>query len=70
MKSHFCERAGKICYGETELPLLIEISSMINNSKYIKEVMNPIMEIVAMYLEAERSLLSILNRENSNIFIE
>lgn len=70
MQAHFCARTGKTCYGETELPLLFEISRMINNSKYIKEVLNPIMEIVAKYLGAERSLLSILNRENSNIFIE
>ena len=70
IKAIFCERTGKVCYGETELPLLFEISRMINNSKFIKEAMNPIMELVAKYLEAERTLLSILNRENSNIFIE
>ncbi len=70
MKTYFCERAGKTCYGETELPLLFEISRMMNNSKFIKEALNPVMELVATYLEAERSLLSILNREVSNIFIE
>lgn len=37
---------------------------------FIKEVLNPIMELVARFLGAERSLLSILNRENSNIFVE
>jgi Nif-specific regulatory protein len=70
MNTFYCERAGKTCYGETELPLLFEISRKINNSKFIKEALNPIMELVATYLEAERSLLSILNREISNIFIE
>ncbi len=70
MKGYFCERTGKICYGETELPLLFEISQRINRSTYLKEAMNDIMEIVALYLSAERSLLSILNREVSNIFIE
>ncbi len=70
MNIHFCEKAGKTCYGETELPLLFEISRMINNSSYIKEAMNPIMELVSKYMQAERTLLSILNRENSNIFIE
>ncbi len=70
MKNIFCERTGKPCFGETELPLLFEISRMINNSKFIKEAMNPIMELVAQFLGAERSMLSILNRENSNIFIE
>lgn len=70
MKSVYCERSGKTCYGETELPLLFEISRMMNNTKFIKEALNPIMELIATYLNAERTLLSILNREVSNIFIE
>jgi Nif-specific regulatory protein len=43
---------------------------MINKSKFIKEALNPILELVALYLDAERSLLSVLNRETSSIFIE
>lgn len=70
MKTFFCERTGKTCYGETELPLLFEINRMINNSRFIKEALNPIMALVATYLDAERSILSILNREVCNIFIE
>jgi Nif-specific regulatory protein len=70
MSSHFCERTGKICFGESELPLLFEISRMINNTIFIKEVLNPIMELVAKYLGAERTLLSILNRESSRIYLE
>lgn len=70
MNTFFCERSGKTCYGETELPLLFEINRMINNSRYIKEALNPIMALVATYLGAERTILSILNRELSNIFIE
>jgi Nif-specific regulatory protein len=69
MSSHYCERSGKACYGETELPLLFEISRMINNSKYIKEALNPIMGLVASYLDAERTMLTILNREVSNIYM-
>lgn len=70
MNEYFCNRTGKQCYGDTELPLLFEISQLINNSRYIKDAMNPIMEIIAIYLSAERTFLSILNREVSNIFIE
>jgi Nif-specific regulatory protein len=70
MKRIYCERAAKTCYGDTELPLLFEISRIINNSMHIKEALNPILKLVANYLDAERSLLSILNREVSNIFIE
>ena len=70
MRVTYCSKTGKSCYGETELPLLFEISTMINNSRHIKDVLGPIMELVAQFLEAERSLLSILNREKSKIYIE
>jgi Nif-specific regulatory protein len=70
MNIYFCERTGKSCYGDSELPLLFEISQLINRSKFIKDAMNPIMEMIAIYLGAERTLLSILNREISNIIIE
>ena len=69
-KSHYCHKAGRFCKGDTELPLLFEISTMINNSRFIKEIMDPIIELVARYLDAERSMLSILNREVSKILIE
>lgn len=70
MKRIYCERAGKTCYGDSELPLLFEISNIINNSLYIKEALNPIMKLIANYMFAERTLLSILNRELSSIYIE
>ena len=70
MKTNYCNRTGRECYGLTELPLLFEISRMINNSKFIKEALDPIMELIASYLGAERTMLSILNRENSNILLE
>ena len=69
-KSHYCHKAGRFCKGDTELPLLFEISTMINNSRSIKDTLDPIMELVAKYLDAERSILSILNREVSKILIE
>ncbi|MFI1772781.1 sigma-54 interaction domain-containing protein [Thalassobellus citreus] len=69
-KSHYCHKAGRFCKGDTELPLLFEISTMINNTRFIKDIMAPVMELVARYLDAERSILSILNREVSKILIE
>ena len=69
-KSHYCHKAGRFCKGDTELPLLFEISTMINNSRFIKDTLDPILELVAKYLDAERSMLSILNREVSKILIE
>ncbi len=70
MKRIYCERAGKSCYGESELPLLFEVSNILNNSLYIKEALNPILKLIANYLSGERALLSILNRELSSIYIE
>ena len=69
-KSHYCHKAGRFCKGDTELPLLFEISTMINNSRFIKDTLDPIIELVVRYLDAERSMLSILNREVSKILIE
>ncbi|WP_372744354.1 sigma-54 interaction domain-containing protein [Lutibacter sp.] len=69
-KSHYCHKADRFCKGDTELPLLFEISTMINNSRFIKDIMDPIMELIVKYLDAERSILSILNREVSKILIE
>lgn len=69
-KSHYCHKAERFCKGDTELPLLFEVSSMINNSRFIKDIMAPIMELVGKYLDAECSILSILNREVSKILIE
>ncbi|WP_372752738.1 sigma-54 interaction domain-containing protein [Mariniflexile sp.] len=69
-KSHYCHKAGRFCKGDTELPLLFEISTMINNSRFIKDSMGTIMELIGKYLDAERCMLTILNREVSKILIE
>jgi Nif-specific regulatory protein len=65
-----CQRTGRECYADAELPLLLEISSMLNNTKNIKSDLDNILELVAKYMIAERVFITILNRENSNIFIE
>lgn len=65
-----CSNTGRECYGNTELPLLLEISRMLNNTQNIKKDLDEILSLVAQYLNAERVLITILNRENSNIFIE
>lgn len=67
---NFCERTGMICFGDIDLPLLFDISQMINNNKNIREVLKPAMEALTNYINAERSLLTILNKEKSEIFIE
>lgn len=66
----FCQKAGRMCYGKTDLPLLLEISQMINNSGNIKEVLQPVLETISNHVGAEKTTLSILNREKSKIIVE
>jgi Nif-specific regulatory protein len=70
MLPDFCSKTGRECYGKTDLPLLLEISRMINNSSNIKEVLRPAIQTMSEYIAAEKSSLSILNRQKSKIFIE
>lgn len=69
MKS-YCFRKGRNCYGESELPLLFSISSLLNRSKDIKDVMYPIVEQISKFINAKRTMITILNRDLSKIFIE
>jgi Nif-specific regulatory protein len=66
----FCQKTGRECYGKTDLPLLLEISKMINNSSNIKEVLHPVLGKIAQYVKAEKTTLNILNRQKSKIIIE
>jgi Nif-specific regulatory protein len=70
MPIHFCEKTGRECFGTTDLPLLFEISRKLHAVRNIKEDLDAILQTIAQYLSAERVIITILNRENSNIFIE
>jgi Nif-specific regulatory protein len=65
-----CKKAGNECYGFKELVLLFDISQRLIQSKELKNDLSVILEMVVKYLGAERSLLTILNRETENIMIE
>ncbi len=65
-----CKKAGNECYGFKELVLLFDISQRLIQSKELKDDLSAILEMVVKYLGAERSLLTILNRETENIIIE
>nr|MBD3623596.1 sigma 54-interacting transcriptional regulator [Sunxiuqinia sp.] len=65
-----CKKAGSECYGLKELVLLSEISQRLIQSKELKNDLTSILEILVRHLGAERSLLTIFNRKNSNIYIE
>lgn len=66
----YCERTGRECYGKTDLPLLFDISCRLNAVLNIKEDLDSVLQSIAQYLNADRVIITILNRENSNIFIE
>ena len=66
----YCQKMGRECYGKTELPLLFDISRKLHDVRNIKEDLDAILANIAQYLNAERVILTILNRENSSIFIE
>lgn len=65
-----CKKAGNECYGFKELVLLFDISQRLIQSKELKDDLSAILEMVVKYLGAERSLLTIFNREAENIIIE
>lgn len=65
-----CRKAGNECYGIKELTLLSEISQRLIQSKELKNDLSVILELLVKHLNAERSFLTIFNRQNSKIFIE
>jgi Nif-specific regulatory protein len=70
VSNYICSNTGRECYGNAELPMLFEISRMLNNTRNIKQDLDKILSLIAQYLSGERVFITILNRENSNIFIE
>ncbi|HRS19919.1 MAG TPA: sigma 54-interacting transcriptional regulator, partial [Bacteroidales bacterium] len=67
----FCKKTGGECYGIRELNLLLEISTILNKPTHnLKENLQLVVEKLAQYLHAERVILTILNRTNSQIYIE
>ena len=69
--SEYCRKSGDECYGVRELKLLFEISRLLNKVKRdLKSNLNPVIELLANYLAAEKVFLTILNRTNQQISIE
>jgi Nif-specific regulatory protein len=65
-----CRKGKDECYGLSEMTLLFDISQRLIQSKQLENDLNSIIRMVVEYLEAERSFLSIFNREDSKIYIE
>jgi len=68
---NYCRKTGSDCYGKKELKLLFEISMLLNKVKRdLKSNLNPAIELLSKYLNAEYAMLTIFNRANNNISIE
>ena len=68
---HYCKKTGSDCYGNKELKLLFEISTLLNKVKRdLKSNLAPVIELLSNYLNAEYTMLTVINRANSNISIE
>ena len=65
-----CKKVGDECYGLKEMILLFDISQQLIHSKMLKNELSVILRMVVEYMHAERSFLTIFNRENSKIVIE
>jgi Nif-specific regulatory protein len=65
-----CKKGGEECYGLKEMTLLFDISQRLIQSTQLQNDLGSIVRMVAEYLKAERSFLSIFNREDSKIYIE
>ena len=65
-----CKKAGNECYGLKEMTLLFDISQRLIQSKQLKNDLNSVLKMLVEYLQAERSFLTIFNRENEKIYIE
>ncbi len=65
-----CIKGGSECYGLKEMTLLFEISQRLIASTELKNDLSPILKMLVDHLSAERSFLTIYNRNNSNIYIE
>lgn len=68
--SEICKKSGGECYGVKELKLLFEISSLLNKVKRdLKNNLEPVIHLLANYLDASKVMLTILNREKNLISI-
>ncbi|MCU4157133.1 sigma 54-interacting transcriptional regulator [Carboxylicivirga sp. A043] len=65
-----CRKIGDECYGFKELRLLFEISQRLLQSKELKSDLTPILASLVRHMKAERSFVTIFNRQSNHIMIE
>jgi len=69
--SGYCKKTGTDCFGDREFKLLFEVSALLNRVKRdLKDNIEPVIQLLANHLNAEKVILAILNRANGQISIE
>ncbi len=53
-----------------EISLLLEISRILDSSMDLRDVLTPVIRVIADYLELQKGSLALLNRESGEIYIE
>lgn len=66
-----CKKSeGGSCYGVHELKLLFEISSQLNKARRLEECLDQILKLIAHYINADRVMLTVLNRPMGKLILE
>lgn len=65
----FCERMKRDCYAETDLTFLFTISNIINRSQNINKDLELVLASLCQFLNAQYSMITIINRNVSMIEI-
>lgn len=65
----FCERLGKDCYAEADLEFLVNISNLLSHSEDIYKEMENLLGELCCFLEAQYSMMTIVDSEHNRIMI-
>jgi len=65
-----CSKTGLPCFEKSELPLLFEISKMMNESDNLTETLNVVMELIARHIGAKRTMLTIFDKQKEETVME
>jgi Nif-specific regulatory protein len=65
----FCEKYKRICYGDSDLNFLVNISNVISHSQDIYKYLEVVLEELCEYLNAQYSIITIVDRNYDRIMI-
>ncbi|MDR0699475.1 MAG: sigma 54-interacting transcriptional regulator [Tannerella sp.] len=65
----FCEKYKRVCYADTDLTFLVNISNVISHSQDIYKDLERVLEELCEYLNAQYSIITIVDRYYDRIMI-